>query len=160
MSIDGVTVYGRADRIDRLKDGTLAIVDYKTGKPPSAAQVEAGYALQLGTLGLIAREGDFCGVSGDATRFEYWSLAKSREGDFGYIEEPLKTGSKRSGLSPDEFLPEHERFLGEAITKFIKGYHPFTARLNPDYPGYNDYDQLMRLDEWQTKLAQVEEDDA
>ena len=160
MSVDGVTVYGRADRIDRLQDGTLAIVDYKTGKPPSAAQVEAGYALQLGTLGLIAREGDFGGVSGDATRFEYWSLAKSREGDFGYIEEPLKTGSKRSGLSPDEFLPEHERFLNEAITKFIKGNHAFTARLNPDYPGYNDYDQLMRLEEWQAKLAQAEEDDA
>ena len=160
MSFDGVTVYGRADRIDRLQDGTLAIVDYKTGKPPSAAQVEAGYALQLGTLGLIAREGDFGGVSGDATRFEYWSLAKSREGDFGYIEEPLKTGSRRSGLSPDEFLPEHERFLREAIAKFIKGNQPFTARLNPDYPGYNDYDQLMRLEEWQTKLAQAEEDDA
>ena len=29
------------------------------------------------------------------------------------------------------------------------GEEPFTARLNPDLPGYNDYDQLMRLDEWQ-----------
>jgi len=28
------------------------------------------------------------------------------------------------------------------------GAEPFTARLNPDIGGYNDYDQLMRLDEW------------
>jgi ATP-dependent helicase/nuclease subunit B len=31
MTVDGVKVKGRADRIDRLADGTLAIVDYKTG---------------------------------------------------------------------------------------------------------------------------------
>jgi len=28
------------------------------------------------------------------------------------------------------------------------GSEPFTARLNPNLPGYDDYDQLMRLDEW------------
>jgi hypothetical protein len=33
----GVTITGKADRIDRLADGTLAMVDYKTGKPPSKA---------------------------------------------------------------------------------------------------------------------------
>jgi ATP-dependent helicase/nuclease subunit B len=160
MTFDGVTVYGRADRIDRLQDGTLAIVDYKTGKPPSAKQVEKGFALQLGILGLIAREGDFGGLSGDASLFEYWSLAKANGGDFGYVDEPLKNGGKRSGLTAEEFLPAHEGFLSEAIAKFIKGDHPFTARLNPDYPAYNDYDQLMRLDEWQTRLAQAGEDSA
>ncbi len=28
------------------------------------------------------------------------------------------------------------------------GSEPFTARLNPDLPSYDEYDQLMRLDEW------------
>ena len=37
MTFDGVHVHGRADRIDRLADGSLAIIDYKTGTPPSAA---------------------------------------------------------------------------------------------------------------------------
>ena len=69
MNYLDVEVYGRADRIDRLPDGTLAIVDYKTGGPPSPARVEAGFALQLGTLGLIAAEGDFDGLSGSATGF-------------------------------------------------------------------------------------------
>ena len=38
-ALAGVTVYGRADRIDRLADGNLAIVDYKTG---AAADPESG----------------------------------------------------------------------------------------------------------------------
>ncbi|MFX8437394.1 PD-(D/E)XK nuclease family protein, partial [Acinetobacter baumannii] len=31
IRIRGVRLHGRADRIDRLSDGTLAVVDYKTG---------------------------------------------------------------------------------------------------------------------------------
>jgi ATP-dependent helicase/nuclease subunit B len=36
---------------------------------------------------------------------------------------------------------------------------PFTARLNPDLVVYNDYDQLMRLDEWLPNLADGEGDE-
>ncbi len=152
MVVNGVRVYGRVDRIDRLEDGTLAIVDYKTGRPPTRAKVEAGFALQLGLLGLIARDGDFDGLSGDATGFEYWSMAK-KDGEFGFVEVPMKTTGKRTGIAPDDFLPEHEKRLSEAIRRFIKGSDPFVAKENPDYPGYTDYDQLMRLDEWLIALA-------
>ena len=41
----------------------LAIIDYKTGAPPTQKAVDAGFALQLGLLGLIARAGGFDGVS-------------------------------------------------------------------------------------------------
>lgn len=154
MDWRGVRVYGRADRIDTLADGSLAIVDYKTGAPPSAAQVEAGFALQLGLLGLIAREGDFEGLSGTATHFEYWSLARSKSGDFGYVTTPVKHPGSRAGkIAPEDFLPHHAQHLDRAIDLFIKGREPFTARMNPDYPGYNDYDQLMRLEEWERHLA-------
>ncbi len=156
MEWDGVRVHGRADRIDRMPDGTLGIVDYKTGSPPSAAQAEAGYALQLGLLGLIAREGDFEGLSGDVSAFEYWSLAK-KDGEFGYCDVPMKVGNKRSGLEPEEFLPRHEHFLDQAISRFILGRDPFTAKENPDYPGYTDYDQLMRLEEWQIRVIDADD---
>ena len=59
----------------------------------------------------------------------------------------------KSGLELDEFLPAHEKFLAKAIGNYIKGGEPFTAKLNPDYPGYSDYDQLMRLEEWQFRLG-------
>jgi ATP-dependent helicase/nuclease subunit B len=95
LTVHGVRVFGRADRIDRLADGTLAIVDYKTGTPPSGRMVQEGFALQLGLIGLIAQAGGFkdedgrVTVAGEPTRFEYWSLARNRERGFGYCEEPI-----------------------------------------------------------------------
>ena len=151
MIYDDVRVHGRADRIDRLPDGGLAIVDYKTGSPPSAAMVERGFALQLGILGLIAERGGFDGLAGDPESYEYWSLGKAKGENshgFGYVEVPLKVGNKRSGVPPEEFLPLTAAKLSEAIARFVKGSDPFTARENPDYPAYDTYDQLMRLDEW------------
>lgn len=156
MSVRGIKVHGRADRIDRLADGTLAIVDYKTGAVRSARQVEQGFALQMGVLGLIARDGEFTfddrAISGDPVKFEYWSFARDK-GRFGQIDEPLKTGRKKTGLPPEEFLPKHEEFLARAIDRYLLGSAPFMAKENPAYPGYSDYDQLMRLEEWIVRMT-------
>ncbi|GEN98497.1 double-strand break repair protein AddB [Novosphingobium sediminis] len=149
VEIKGVKLHGRADRIDRLADGTLAVVDYKTGKPPSGKMVEEGYALQLGLIALIAERGGFEGLGGKVHGFEYWSLQKKSD-VFGYCEEPVPDGKrKKTGLPRETFVSETLRFLSEAIDKWILGDAPFTARPNPDLPGYTDYDQLMRLEEWQ-----------
>ncbi len=159
MTVDGVEVMGRADRIDRLADGSLGIVDYKTGRVPSKDEVKAGYALQLGLLGLIAQAGGFAseGVpTGAASDFEYWSFGKKDDG-FGKREKPMKVGRATSGLLPADFLPHHADKLALAIRDYIKGREPFTARANPDYKGYTDYDQLMRLEEWLVRLTGPED---
>ena len=153
MTFDGVKVMGRADRIDLLANGSLAIIDYKTGSVPSKAQVEKGFALQLGLLGLIAEHGRFADnttgevVQGVATAFGYWSFGRDDD-SFGKRESPMKLTARQSGMLPENFLPHHRANLSEAIRRFIKGTDPFTARENPDYKGYSDYDQLMRLEEW------------
>ena len=154
--VDGVRVFGRADRIDRVADGSLAIVDYKTGKPPSATMVEQGFALQLGLVGLIARAGGIEGVVGDPAAFEYWSLGRNKERGFGFVQSPVKAPGNRAAMQPEELLPTTADFLHEAIARWILGDEPFTARLNPDLPNYSDYDQLMRLDEWQGRAARGE----
>ncbi|OYW44095.1 MAG: double-strand break repair protein AddB [Sphingomonadales bacterium 32-68-7] len=157
MSVQGVRIYGRADRFDRLPDGTVAVIDYKTGKPPTAAEVAKGYRLQLGVLGLMVEQGGVEGVIGKVSGFEYWSLGKDAkrrdENGFGYVETPLLVGGKRSGIPPEDFLPETRRFLREAVEGWILGDLPFTARMAPDFPSYTDYDQLMRLDEWMGREA-------
>lgn len=160
MQFDGVKVSGRADRIDRLSDGTLAIVDYKTGTPPKPKQVEAGYALQLGTLGLIAQHGSFGEdsqlISGETRAFEYWSLRKIASG-FGERASPVKTANNKSKIELDDFLPKTEDKLGKAIRDYLKGDKPFKARENPDYEGYTEYDQLMRFEEWAIRLFEAGE---
>lgn len=155
MQVMGITIKGRADRIDRLPDGELAIVDYKTGKPPSGGMVEQGFALQLGVLGLMAQAGAFADenkqtIKGEPSHFEYWSLGSSDKSDsgFGYRQEPIKEGRRKTGLAREEFLEKTDEFLRDALARWIIGEEPFTARLNPDLPSYGEYDQLMRLDEW------------
>jgi ATP-dependent helicase/nuclease subunit B len=137
----GIVVQGRVDRIDRLPDGGLAIIDYKTGQPPSQKSVTEGFALQLGLLALIGRAGGFEGVSGDPTAFEYWSLARYR-GKFGRLMCPDKD------MQPGEFLDHAFANFKEAAERWLTGSDSFTAKLNPAYAPYGDYDQLMRLEEW------------
>jgi ATP-dependent helicase/nuclease subunit B len=162
MLVKGVRIHGRADRIDRLPDGKLAVVDYKTGQPPSRAMVQEGFALQLGLIGMIAEKGGFEGVSGEAERFEYWSLGRSDKSEtgFGYCQEPVLEGSRKTGIPRGDFLTETARYLVDAIDRWILGGEPFTARLNPDLGGYNDYDQLMRLDEWLPHMTPEAEEGA
>ncbi len=163
MTIEGVRIHGRADRIDRLADGSLAIVDYKTGSPPSRKMVKQGYSLQLGVIGLIATEGGFKDAAGVPQEFEYWSLARDKgrkdQNGFGYVESPFKT-SRADGIEKEEFLDHSESKLREALSRWITGNDPFTARLNLDAPVYNDFDQLMRLDEWLPRLTPDEANEA
>ena len=64
------------------------------------------------------------------------------------MDEPVLEGRRKSGLPREEFLDRTREYLDEAIARWILGSDPFTARENPNLPGYTDYDQLMRLDEW------------
>jgi ATP-dependent helicase/nuclease subunit B len=128
--VAGISLYGKVDRIDAAADGRLAIVDYKTGKPPGKAQVAAGYALQLGLLGLIVEAGGFEGVSGVPADFEYWSLARDAKGGLGYVSTPVGVNKAGEGIAAEDFTTHAH------------------AQLHPEFAPYGDYDQLMRLDEW------------
>lgn len=152
-TIAGVDLFGIADRIDRMPDGGLGIVDYKTGGPPSNKAVKEGFALQLGLLGAIAEKGDFGGLSGDATGFEYWSLAKSGTKDsFGYIATPTNPRSPDK-TEADEMVGHAVAEFTKAVASYIRGDEPMTAKLHPEYAPYADYDQLMRLEEWYGRAA-------
>ncbi|NBQ84458.1 MAG: double-strand break repair protein AddB, partial [Alphaproteobacteria bacterium] len=52
-------VTARADRIDCADAGALTIIDYKTGEPPTKAQVEQGRSLQLRVEAMLAAQGGF-----------------------------------------------------------------------------------------------------
>ena len=54
----------RADRIECLADGRYAILDYKTGAPPTEKQVRTGLSPQLTLEAAILRQGGFKNISG------------------------------------------------------------------------------------------------
>jgi RecB family exonuclease len=54
VQIEGTKVIGRIDRVDREADGSISIVDYKTGKPRS--QEDADESLQLSIYAMAARQ--------------------------------------------------------------------------------------------------------
>ncbi len=145
--IAGIDLSGRFDRIDRLPDGTLAIVDYKTGKAPSSSAVRAGFSMQLGLLGAIAEAGGFAGISGIAGGFEYWSLAKYRD-SFGNVSSPVDPNGKNDRVVTSEFVERARAVFAEAAERWLTGDEAFVAKLNPEYAPYAEYDQLMRRDEW------------
>ncbi|MGZ2411225.1 ATP-dependent helicase/nuclease subunit B [Sphingomonas sp. F9_3S_D5_B_2] len=140
-TLDGVLLYGKVDRIDLLADGNLAIVDYKTGKAPAPKAVKAGFSLQLGLLGLIAAANGFRDIDGAPRVFEYWSLTKHGD-QFGRRVCPDKD------MGTGEFLEHAARNFEDAATRWLTGNEAFTAKLNPAFAPYGEYDQLMRLEEW------------
>jgi ATP-dependent helicase/nuclease subunit B len=143
----GITLTGKADRIDRLVDGTLAILDYKTGAPPGNKQILAGYALQLGLLGWLAEQGAFDDVNGAATAFEYWSQARTQNGDqtFGYRSIP--TGTRKDKISADQMVAHTLSHFDDAAARWLTGDAPFTGKERPEFT-FGEFDHLMRYDEW------------
>ena len=99
-----VTFTAKADRIDELKDNSINIIDYKTGKIPSKNQVYAGHALQLVLEGLIAKKGKFDNIPNkQLDKLTYWQL-----------------GTKSLDLNPDEddIIDKTEEYLMRLISAF------------------------------------------
>lgn len=142
VPLAGVTITGRLDRIDTLGAQKYAILDYKTGAPPSVKQVKAGFALQLGLLGYMAQQGGFKGVQGSVDVLEYWSLARNaKTQEFGYSRAPFDK------YDPQDFITECVAHTTTAIETWLTGDAPFKAKAHPQY-AYDEYDHLMRYDEW------------
>ena len=134
------TVTARADRVDRLTDGTLAIIDYKTGAPPTKKEVEAGFAPQLPLEAAIARTGGFAGVpAAEVSTLEYWRL---NGGD---------PAGRASAAGDDPAALADAAVLGliRLVTRFADRETGYESRPRPDMaPKYSDYEHLARVLEW------------
>ena len=134
------TLTAKADRIDRMADGTLSIIDYKTGAPPSVKEVAAGFAPQLPLEAMIARGGGFKEVGpAEVGSLLFWRLKGGLEG-----------GEERSaGRNVAELTDQAFSGLAELIRRFDDESTAYEARPHPDRaPKYSDYGHLARLTEW------------
>lgn len=141
MAVGAFTLTAKADRIDLMRDGSLAVIDYKTGKPPSAREVAAGYAPQLPLEAAIAAEGGFPGVpKRAAAQLLYWWLRGAAD------EGGLETSA---GSDPATLVTEAVDGLRALIAVFNDPETPYLSRPHPSSaPAYSDYQHLARVKEW------------
>ncbi|HEY4171420.1 MAG TPA: PD-(D/E)XK nuclease family protein, partial [Rhodopila sp.] len=135
---------GRADRIERYDDGTLAILDYKTGRVPGQIDVESGRDAQLLLEAAMAGESGFgTELAGSAAALIYWRLTGGIDAG---EEKPLF--KNKAAEIPAAVAEAYEK-LCELIDAFD---HPRRAYLSRPHPGlaprFSDYEQLARVAEW------------
>ena len=144
LTLDGpagpFVLSAKADRLDLLDDGTITVIDYKTGAPPSPAEVAAGFAPQLPLEAAIAEAGGFEGMPAAAvSALEYWRLRGGGVG--GEI--------KSAGGDVPALIKQSVEGLGRLIAAFDSSDTPYEARPRPDQaPRFSDYEHLARVKEW------------
>jgi ATP-dependent helicase/nuclease subunit B len=138
------TLTATADRIDRLADGALAIVDYKTGSPPKLKEVKLGFAPQLPLEAAIARASGFVGLPAGAgavpvARLEYWRVSG---GEPPGERKPLKLDAEAEAAAALDGL----RAL---IAQYDDPATPYPARPRSEWARrFSDYRHLARVKEW------------
>ena len=130
----------KADRIDTRPDGSLAIIDYKTGGTPSQKEIVSGLSPQLPLEAWIAQMGGFPDVeAGSISELAYWRLSggvtpgqiTSVRGDIAGLTERARAGLQR------------------LVDVFDDPATPYRARPRPRHAiRYGDYDHLARVAEW------------
>lgn len=132
----GFNLVGVPDRIDRLPDGTLHLIDYKTGTPPTEKQ-QKSYAKQLLLGALIAEEGGFGQIGPQVvSAVTYVGFGSKAKLEPQQINEDI-IDSVRKGL----------RHLISSYQRRDKGYASRRAVFSQTFPG--DYDHLARYGEWE-----------
>lgn len=137
-----VTLKGRADRIDRIAGGGLAIYDYKAGATPTQKQVEI-FAKQLPLLAAMAEAGVIADTPAErAEILAYLSLSGAGAGG---KEVPVEaTDDTLAGLTAllNEFFDAETPYLPRAYVEHSLGYG-------------SDYAHLYRLGEWIEEIAET-----
>lgn len=130
----------KADRIDRLLDGSLAIIDYKTGQPPTAPQVETGLVPQLSLEAAMAMAGKFPDLKpAPVSELIYLRLSGGR----------VPGEVKRLKLDVDEVAQNALSGLRRLIAMYSNPATPYRSRPRPMFKSrFGDYDHLARVREW------------
>jgi ATP-dependent helicase/nuclease subunit B len=144
------TLSARADRIERRGDGSYAILDYKTGQPPTGKQVRMGLSPQLTLEAAILREGGFADIDAGASVGElaYVRLSGNNPpGEHKTVE--LKIRQNDTPQLPDEAADYARAQLEALIRRFENPDEPYRSLVLSMWTArYGDYDNLARVKEW------------
>ena len=140
----------RADRIERRRDGSFAILDYKTGQPPTGKQVRMGLSPQLTLEAAILREGGFRDIDAGSSVGElvYVRLSGNNPpGEQRTLE--LKIRNNDTPQTPDAAADEALLKLEALVRAFENENQAYTSlNLSMWSNRYGAYDDLARIKEW------------
>ena len=147
---------GKADRIDQRADGTLAILDYKTGTVPKPKDVDAGLAPQLPLeAAMAAAEGFGTEVTGLVTELIYWHLTGGASPG-----EERALFKKNPAATLDASVKALEG-LRSLIGKFDSEEQAYVSQPNSALaPRFSDYAQLARVAEWSSAGESDDDEEA
>jgi ATP-dependent helicase/nuclease subunit B len=133
-------LYGVADRIDELRTGGAAVLDYKTGSPPTAKQVQELLTPQLPLEAAILEAGGFDGVAAmPAAELTYIRFSGgAKPGEVKIVDDDPKAITAEAIAK----LVARIAFFDEPSTPYHSRVMPYRADIS------GDYDHLARVREW------------
>ena len=159
LDVDGAsfTLSGVIDRLDQLDDGSLSIVDFKTGEPPTAKQVKSGLSAQLALEVYMQQKGAFDSkgpFSSQSVSQLGWVKLDGRTDKASYRSAVIS----KDGDTPDTLGDLAGEQLHGLIREYRKPNQGYMSRARPEFKFRfkGDYDHLARVMEWQ--IAQDEDD--
>ena len=139
----------RADRIERRRDGSFVILDYKTGQPPTGKQVRMGLSPQLTLEAAILREGGFAEIPAESSVGElaYVRLSGNNPpGEYKSLELKIKNETPQPPAVAADYARQQLEVL---IRKFENEDEPYRSLCLPMWTNrYGTYDDLARIKEW------------
>ncbi|HHJ16167.1 MAG TPA: Dna2/Cas4 domain-containing protein, partial [Gammaproteobacteria bacterium] len=124
----GLNIHGRIDRVDQ-RAGGMAVVDYKTGKPPARDAVLAGEAVQLSSYALM--------LEAPVTQLDYLEIGRDQ--------------AKQHTCAGDEelqqLLPAIEQRLLQ-LHKDLQQQAALPAWGDKNVCGYCEFSGICRRDMW------------
>lgn len=146
----GFTLKAKADRIDRIAAERVAVIDYKTGAPPTPREIEH-FDKQLLLEALIAEAGGFDGIPASTV---------DHVAHIGLGRHPKYVAHRLVDSGDTNFSIESTRAslvkLLQAYADRRRGYAARPAMQRVRFEG--DYDHLARFGEWDETQLPVAED--
>ena len=138
------TLTAVADRVERLRDGSAMLFDFKTGTPPGIREVFVGFAPQLTLEAAMLTRGALGDTPGTIVAgASYIKLG----GATGGLERALLFDKLGSGFAA--VAEKHYAGLLALLAQFRDPATPYPARPFPKFAArYNAYDHLARTGEW------------
>jgi double-strand break repair protein AddB len=129
------TLTGKPDRIDRLEDGRLLLIDYKTGNPPSKDE-QTHFDKQLLLTAAMAENGAFP------------DLGPSEVARIVFVGVKAEMKIVETDLEPGKVAAVWEEF-GKLVAAYARPSQGYTARrAMRSERDVSDYDHLSRYGDW------------